>query len=506
MSGDSLIRPPAAPALRRHWWALPLAGALIIACAAAFGLVSFWKPLHEGWTNPYGAFSHGYLVLAMSVWMGIAYWRDRPPGQLRPDLAGFAVLVAVVFAAVVMDALFLNATRMVLLPILVLATIAAVFGRECALRLAWPVAFLYCALPQWWVINGTLQTLTSTVVSALVRLTGLAANVEGNYIHVPAGTFEVASGCSGLSFVIAALSLAGFQALMYLRSWRRGLVLCVVAVALAILANWTRVYALIIVGIETRMQHYLIQVEHLYFGWAIFMVLMVPMFVLGARWSVRPPRSGTGPATGKHPPVVSRGLPLAAAAAGLVLLVPRVLAPLETDNAADSAVASLPQQIGDSARGEDASGWSPVFAGAHLQQAAYVEDDGQTVSVLRAVYPHQTREQRLVSGENDFFGPGWQRIEEAAVDVDLPDRRLTVIESRGYMAGRESLVWSWYAVAGHTASTKLDAKLYEALGLVQGRRDAAAFGLSTACVPDCDAAHQRLQQFAGQAGAGFYAD
>jgi EpsI family protein len=266
------------------------------------------------------------------------------------------------------------------------------------------------------------------------------------------------------------------------------------------------VYALIVIGIETRMQHYLIQVEHLYFGWAIFILLMLPTFLLGARWSARTKFGSPVRAQGEGVPAVSRGLLAAAVVAGLMLLAPRALAPPEFDSRAVPAVSPLPAAIGGATRGADTSGWAPRFQGAWVEQASYTEPGVPAVVVLRAMYPHQTREQRLVRGTNVFYGPRWQPQEEGRVVVHLPDRRLPVTEGRGYLTGQETLIWSWFVVAGRPATTKLGAKLLEAWGLVQGRRDAAAFGLATACVPNCATARGRLQEFAREAGVALYVD
>lgn len=477
----------------------PWIAALVVAIAGAYGLASLWPPLHEAWSGIYGAFSHGYLALALSIWMGIAYWRRSPPGELRPQWTAAAALFVLVVALVAMDLLFLQSSRLVLLPLLLLAAVAAVFGVDGMRVLLWPTLYLYCALPQWWVINTLLQTLTSRVVSTAIELTQLSAYVEGNFIHVPAGVFEIASGCSGLNYLVAALSLAGFYAFMYLRTWRSRLWLLGVAAALAMLSNFVRVYALIVIGIVTDMKHYLVTVEHLYFGWAIFMAAMIPVFLFARRLEDREivNTSVVEPAPQLEPQVAATIVP-AAIVTALILVVPRV-ASVSVDESAAS-IEPLPLAFSAWAQtSTPASAWRPAFVNAREQRAGY-SDGGQRVELYRAIYPLQTSADRVVRADNDFHGPGWRQAEQRVVGAETTGFA-SVDESRGYLNDQERLMWSWYVVAGAPARSKLAAKLREAQGILQRRRDAMAVAIATECLPNCDAARARLSEFTRESAA-----
>jgi exosortase len=264
--------------------ALGVAGAGDIGRAGDRGRGDRPSPLlqivHFSWTERYGHFELGYLVLALGLWMAVRYWRAAPPGKLQPD--GWAVLPLLGLIAVLglFELMFINSGRAVLLPLLFIASVALVLGRPAAGRLFWPAMFIYFALPQWWAINGLLQSLTSAVVTRAVAWTGIPAFIEGNFVHVPAGLFEIASGCSGLNYLLSGLALGAFLALMYLRRWKHRFMVLAVAAVLAIVSNWIRVYTLVFVGYLSDMQHYLITVEHHTFGWVLFLVLMAPVVLV----------------------------------------------------------------------------------------------------------------------------------------------------------------------------------------------------------------------------------
>ncbi len=265
-----------------------LLAALVLAGAFAVGLADMLAVLHFNWTELYGHFEHGYLVLALSVWMGWQYWRTAPAmGRTAPDWLAAVPLVVILALLAVMGHMGINSTRLALFPALLLAGIALVGGRAVMLRLLWPVLFLYFAMPHWWLFNGLLQDLTTAVVTQVVAFTGPPAYMEGNVVHIRAGVFEIASGCSGLNYLMTGTALAGFYALMYLRSWPARLKLLALAAAVSLFANWVRVYALIVIGHVTDMRHYLIVVEHHSFGWGLFMVMMVGVLLAARSMELR---------------------------------------------------------------------------------------------------------------------------------------------------------------------------------------------------------------------------
>lgn len=486
-------------------WVRPLAALLLVIACSAVGMASLAPGLHILWTDPFGAFSHGYLVVVLSVWLSIHYWREAPPERLAPWPPALLLIIALLLARASMEVMFINSARFVLIPFILLASIAFVFGRGAARTLLWPILYLLFALPQWWPLNSVLQSITSKVVGLLVDATNLPAYVEGNFIQVPAGMIEVATGCSGLNYFISALALAGFYAFMYLKRWRNRGALLLAAAVMACLSNWIRVSTIVVLGIVTDMQHYLVRVDHLYFGWVLFLVLMIPVLWLGRRLedaeapaeSSEEVASATSRPTSIVPLTSGSVLPVALAA-GFVLALPAFVS--VANDGASKVVAELPESFGPWVRQGDVNpAWTPSFVNAVEEQARYVRA-GQAIDLFRASYPHQSFDARLIRGENDFFGRAWRLAEQTAVTPNASSVG-EVIESRGYVKGEEHLIWTWYVVAGEPAATKVAAKLQELRGIVQRRRDASAFAISAQCIPDCEAARERLEGFMQQSAA-----
>lgn len=474
--------------------------ALVLSCsAAAIGLASLWERLHQSWSDIYGPYSHGYLVLAMVGVLCVRYWREQPVRTLEPSWIALIPLAGLVLALAAMELMFVGASQLTFVPLLALATAQLVFGRACARRLFWPTLFLYFALPQWWVLNDPLQTLTAKAVGAWTGLTGFPAYLEGNTVHVPAGMFQIASLCSGLNYLMVSLALAGYFALMYLRAWGNRLKLLGVAAVLAVVFNWIRVSILVVVGVVTDMQHYLIQVDHLYFGWVLFIGVMLPLLWYARRLEVAETTDRTSFTPGtrdERAPSPTGGLHVrasvigASAAAAIVLILPSFLRMQEP---VDANFDIEPMTLVHG-RSVTEGTWQPVFVGAIEERLEYSALDAP-IQIYRAIYPHQTADARLIRSTNDFLGPNWRTIGSQSRSIPLRDGAVKLREYDGYLGERRHLLWSWYWIEGKSTSSRLGAKLLELRALVSGRRDAVALAVTTACEPTCDAARTRLSRF-----------
>ena len=482
------------------------------------GLRSLLELLHTGWTERYGHFEHGYLVLALSVWMAVRYWRRSPPNRLVPETWAILPLLLCIAALALLELVYVNSARLSLLPLIALAAVTLVLGRQAATRLFWPIVFVYLALPQWWAINGVMQALTTSIVTHMVGWTAVPAFIQGNFVNVPAGVFEIASGCSGLNYLLVGVTLSSFYALMYLDRWKHRIALVMIAVGLALISNWIRVYSLILIGHLSDMRHYLITVEHHRFGWLIFMIFMGPMLLIARRMensenaaTETPTKASAGDddalALALDTRVARRTvihvapsiLP-AALAAALILMMPRTF---DANTIAEvyPPGSLLPKLAGHAVVDLGPSNWRPIFVNA-INDQVRIEDGLGTIEVYRAVYPKQDRDHHLGHARNNFLGDSFLLAEQAAREVDMPAGKLRVSIYQGSLFGEQRQIWAWYRVAGDLVATPFEAKLAELRGLFEQRRDGVAFAVSTFCQDDCAIAEERLASFLAGQGEG----
>src|SRR5262249_20634373 len=139
-----------------------------------------------------------------------------------------------------------------------------------ARRAAFPLAFLYFALPLWDYLNPLVHAATVHAVRLMLRLVGVPAFFSGDTVSIPAGTFAIEDGCSGLHFVIVALAIAALVGEMRQDGWRLRVRWLATALVLAMITNWIRVFSIILLGHFTLMQNYIVRVSHYWYGWALF--------------------------------------------------------------------------------------------------------------------------------------------------------------------------------------------------------------------------------------------
>lgn len=473
----------------------------LLLCAAGFwGLSPALYEVHQNWADTYGHFSHGYLVLGMSLWL---IWRAARSGRFEggaPQPWALLLLLALVLAVFLSVALSISSISQALLPLVLLCALIAVGGLEAGRMFFWPIMLLYTALPVWWPLNAPLQHLTALVANMLVHLVGVPAFVEGNRFHLPAGVMEVADGCSGLNYLVAALSLSVYQGLLYLTSWRHRLQLIMMAILLALASNWIRVFVLMLVGYWSDMQHYLIRVDHLLFGWILFLICMFPAFIYGARLEGRHARSSIlivepdRKSSVNRWPYPLRLLWMGGATAAL-LLIPALL-----DRVIAAASSRLSPVVPLSAAGPLATSAEMLGHGVLVpdadEQYATFDVGGQHVWLYRAVVSGDVAGSiQLPKNGQDLLGAAWQSDATSSPE-QLEMEGVRFEQHLGWLRGQHVILRTGMQVAGYPVSSPVEAKVAALRGLVRLRRDSVLWLSAIPCASDdCSVAARRLDEF-----------
>jgi EpsI family protein len=468
----------------------PVICAIAVLTATAAAYAPLWPLAHAQWTTV-STYEHGYLLLAMACWMGWARWESRPPA-VAPGWPWLLPCLVLTLLSVALELLFLNVPRLYVIPLWVTSAVGLVFGTSAALRLMPAAILLYGALPVWASINGVLQSLTVTVVSWALARTGVTAFVDGNLVQLPSGSFEIAEACSGLRYAVIGITLAYLFAFGFLRDAKARILLIAGAAISMLVGNWLRVYIVIYAGYVTDMQHYLVTVEHIRFGWLMFALSMLPVFLAArvlaekGRRGLQGPRADGDVSAQLRPPVSGARVMSAATLSVLVLLALPILARTSAGERTPAAgsVAGAPT------RPQGAS-WQPVFIGSSEQFFSWDRMEPR-VEEYRALYARQSPERRLIRYENTFTGADWLAIGQRTVRVQANGESFHVVEYEGISARQRRIVWAWYRVAGVPATRPVVAKMLELRGLLAGRRDAAAVALSAQCAGECDSARAAL--------------
>lgn len=455
--------------------------------------------LHSEWTDTGNREStHGYLIVALCLWM---IWdRRRLINSIEPRLewAGVAALIVVSLAWLLALTSNIFVIHVALMPIVLLCAIFAGLGLPGVRATAFPVLFLYFGLPVWGPLSHVLQLISIGVVRTAVRLSGIPAAFEGEYIHLSAGSIQIEDACSGIHGFVVGAAIAALYGAMNGSSIAARFRLLALMALLAMISNWLRIYAIVVAGHLTDMTHFLITVDHYWFGWGLFAICLVIFFLLApmldkpqfARKDSSPSREIPAPSMNASTSLVSIVALSMVPIAGLATA--GASAPIATGTAyalpvtGDSWVGPL---------GVGRSEWRPNYEGATQEaRAAYESGRFGTVQVYVARYGRQSQGAELVSHLNSIVGSG--REEAGTTRVTAKDgarfAESLAIDARG----NEYLIWWRFDVGGREVLASLPAQLWSGLDAMAGRPMAGVIGFEAACLPDCDAARQALDDFA----------
>ena len=229
-------------------------------------------------------YSHGFLVPVVS---GVLMWQrrgDLAALPLRPANIGLLGIVAacgmLVAGAAGAEVFTQRVSGVVLL------ASAAVYLRGWAwLRVsAFPIAFLLLAIPMPYVIyyglTTPLQGLAAKTAGVALNGIGILMIREGNIIHLPGTSLEVAEACSGIRSLYAFLALGALLArslpIPYYAKW----LVFLATVPLSVVGNAFRVFGTG-VGVHLVGPAAAEGVVHESFGLIIFSVALVFLFLLG---------------------------------------------------------------------------------------------------------------------------------------------------------------------------------------------------------------------------------
>ena len=274
-SGPVSIRTRAISRSKLPWWPLGILAILI-------GILYFGVLVHLGgdWLHD-PDYSHGFLVPLFSAFL---VWRNRHTLARLPvrptwwGLIGIVGALAVLVVGKLGAELFLTRSSLVLL----LGSVVLYFlGWRWLRALLFPLAFLFLMIPipdlLYDQISLPLQFFASHVASSMLTLIGVPVLRDGNIIHLPAMTLEVAEACSGIRSLVSLMALAIIYGyLLEPTMWRR-LLLLVAAVPIAVIANAVR-----ITGTGVLVEYWSPEMAsgffHAFSGWLVFLLALFILF------------------------------------------------------------------------------------------------------------------------------------------------------------------------------------------------------------------------------------
>jgi EpsI family protein len=156
--------------------------------------------------------------------------------------------------------------------------------------------------------------------------------------------------------------------------------------------------------------------------------------------------------------------------------------------APESATSAGPDGIGDA--------WQPVFPGTDAEfREDYVHDD-RRVGVYAAAFLRQSQGRELVGHGTSLLGKGsWSWVgRESLRRAPGKAESIPWTEREARMGDRHALLWWTYQVGTRRFATAAAEQLWYGTVSLWSQPVSSVVALHVECIPDCDAARQRLQQ------------
>ncbi|MET0518230.1 MAG: exosortase A [Burkholderiaceae bacterium] len=484
------------PAWRRALPGLLLAllALLLLYRETALAMVTIWERSET--------FAHAFVVPPISLWL---IWRQRallatltprPAPLFLLPMVGLGLLWLLGWLATVNAA-----TQFALVGMLVLA-VPATLGWPVARAIAFPLGFLFFAVPFGEFLMPQLMEWTAHFTVAALRLSGIPVYQEGLQFIIPSGSWSVVEACSGIRYLMASVMVGALFAYLNYRSMKRRWIFVAISAILPLAANWLRAYLIVLLG-HLSSNQLATGADHLVYGWVLFGIIMLALFMIGARWAEPdpplPPRGAPeGPSGGGTATLPgSRGWLTSA------LLVLLCAAPLGLVQWLEGRDSRLPVRL--QAPALEGSGWRagaampPGFKPAFEFPAAELEArygrEGGPGAVPGAVpvpvglyvgyYRQQDFRSKLISSNNVLVrskDSRWAKVSDSLGGADLPGgarQALRMAELRGAAIGAEASgqrlrVWQLYWINGRWLTVDWQAKIYASLCRLLGQGDDGA--------------------------------
>ena len=460
-------------------WRPALIALILVLAWTAYWYAGTLGAMVEIWSRS-DTYAHGFIVPPIVLWL---IWRERQQIARYQPVPSFWMLLpltVLVFGWLIGELTAVNALTQFTATAILISAGLALLGPRLGVRLAFPLAFLFFAVPIGDFMMPQLMAWTAKFTVLALRLSNVPVYQEGLQFVIPSGHWSVVEACSGIRYIIASLTVGTLFAYLNYASLKRRLTFIAVSLLVPILANWMRAYIIVMLG-HLSSNRLATGADHLIYGWVFFGIVILIMFAIGMRWSEEPVEKAPSPAQAAadsahaHSPWPVALAVAAICAAGPIIFAQLSKAPVRPPLSLPSPTAPSGWQVTT-----PLTDWHPAFANPSAELRTAFAKGTQTVGLYIAYYRDQNFERKLVTSTNllaRYKDPVWSVTSEGHAEIDIGSRKLDIRTADLLGKGSTDIrleTWQWYWINGRLTSSDAEAKLYTALARLIGRGDDSA--------------------------------
>lgn len=471
---------------------------------ALVGWIFFWyretlSAMVEIWARS-DTYAHAFIVPPIALWL---IWRKRDELlSLQPSASGWLALplALATFAWLLGQLTAVNALTQFALVVTLILAIMALLGLKISRHIAFPLAFLLFSVPIGDFMMPKLMDWTAAFTVTALRATGIPVYQEGNQFVIPSGNWSVVEACSGIRYIIASITVGTLFAYLNFVSLRRRLLFILVSILVPVVANWLRAYMIVMLG-HLSGNKLAVGVDHLIYGWVFFGIVIMGMFMIGARWAEEPVPLHAGPlntaSVGKIGWFASLTIAFLAAAGPLAFTAIDKL-----DKASEPKLAPLALPNGWQEH-LPFSTWSPAYDDPPAKLQTAFSQDNKVAGLYVAYYRNQDYQRKLVTSTNALANTNDHVWSVLTRDTTMPNvDGLPASVRTAHLLGKDTIpssklvVWQWYWINGKLVTSDAEAKLQTAISRLRGAGDDSAIIMIYA---PSESAAETLPAFSAQA-------
>ncbi|MCP4566923.1 MAG: exosortase/archaeosortase family protein [FCB group bacterium] len=230
-------------------------------------------------------YSHGFLIPFIS---GYLIWKKRARLKELINPAGDNTGLPIFLAGMALFVLSTAAAEYFTLRLSLIITLYGLvwylLGRRVAIAAWFELLFLVFMIPLPYVIyyaaTFPMQLFATKVTVKILNMIGMTAVRQGNIIHLPGYSLEVAEACSGLRSLISLLALGAVYARTTQKGLPRQIILFLSTIPIAVGANIFRIL-FTSVGAYTISRELAEDFLHELSGMMVFIVAFIMLFIWG---------------------------------------------------------------------------------------------------------------------------------------------------------------------------------------------------------------------------------
>ncbi len=447
--------------------------------------------------------SYNHALLVLPVCLYLAWERRHVVRAMLPRFSLFGTLLVFGFGALwlIANAVDVMVGRHIALVGMIEGLVLATLGWRVCRVLLFPLLYAWLVIPVDLGLLPGLQKIATIASAWGIGALGIPIFVEDVFIEVPTGRYWVAPGCAGLNFLLSGLALSLLYGEQMYDGWRKRVGCVVVMIVVAIIANWIRIFGLIVAG------HYFNEIydinDHYTEGWLFFAVVVFVMMWIGLRFRdpVRSKKSegavpGAVPGTREAPNAVALYLGVAVITAAAAAAYPAYAAYRQNDAPPPVRVhIAFPSEIGSWRSSPQSSDWQALFRGADAHATRRYTRGDDAVDLYVAYYERQGNGREMAAYPNRVYNDKiWQKRRMESATVNLADQRVDVPVTHLRSNARQRAVWHVYWVDGRFTGNQVVAKLLQVKAdLFFGDRRAGLVAVSSEQIEDAAALESFLR-------------